>query len=186
MLRILLCFCLGVLALPTLADIYRWVDDSGRVLYSDRYREGAERVDVGPLSTYKAAPAPKYVPGRPKVEPAADLYQEFVIQRPEQEATVRANDGRVSVSLLTRPALRDGDQVEIALDGTPHPQRLSATQFTLNDVVRGTHSLQATIYDAAGSKLITSDPVTFHVQRVSVGGRPGIAPAPPIARPRPR
>ena len=38
------------------AEVYRWHDEQGRVVYSDEYVPGAELVDVSDLPTYTPTP----------------------------------------------------------------------------------------------------------------------------------
>ena len=70
------------------------------------------------------------------------------------------------MTLELQPALRPGHRVRVYFDG--EPREVSGTQFTLDDVYRGVHNLQAEVVDANGNVMIRSDPSRFYVQQTSV------------------
>lgn len=78
----LLCCCL-LLALPVSAnEIYRWVDDNGVVHYTDRPREGAERLTIrtaSPSTPARASTvaAPRGEQSELMAEPDADQTAEI-------------------------------------------------------------------------------------------------------------
>ena len=43
-----------------------------------------------------------------------------------------------------------------------------STQFSLNELNRGTHRLQVSVVDAQGSTLISSSTTTFHLRKASI------------------
>lgn len=96
-------------------------------------------------------------------------YASLQILRPHQDETIHDNNGRVPVALHLVPALQtaQGHRIQILLDGRPYGSDRAGTQFTLDNVDRGTHTLQAMVVDRAGDKLIASDSVTFHLWRAS-------------------
>ncbi len=76
----LLCCCL-LLALPVSAnEIYRWVDENGVVHYTDRPREGAERLTIrtaSPSTPARTVSAPRGKQGELMAEPDADQTAEI-------------------------------------------------------------------------------------------------------------
>jgi len=63
-----LLFCTLMLAVPAQAEIYKYVDEKGRVTYSNKPSKGAHKVDLPPLST---VPPPKLEASKPsKAEPS--------------------------------------------------------------------------------------------------------------------
>ncbi|HIA07815.1 MAG TPA: DUF4124 domain-containing protein [Chromatiaceae bacterium] len=165
--RISVLLALCICSLVVSAEIYRWVDERGQIQYSDRYHEGSEPVPLDGLTTYKSRNRGLPAARGPKAEPAS-IYQQLSIQNPQPDQSVRANDGRVQVSLLLQPPLRAGDQLGLTLDGITNPDRLTSSQFSLTEVVRGTHTLGVSVYNASGNTLISADPVVFHVLKTSV------------------
>lgn len=164
--RYLLFFLSLLFALPGLArDIYKWTSDEGVVIYSDTFQAGAEKVSV---STGKGAQSdnPKQA-ADPKAAADTDQYQTFEVVQPENEATIRNDEGMVIVGLGLSPALLPGHKIHIYLDGDKIPGEVNATQFTLNKLNRGTHSLQVKIVDADNNPQISTALVNFHLRKAS-------------------
>jgi hypothetical protein len=170
--RIFLPLLIFFLAMPALAkDVYKWTNEEGVVIYSETYREGAERMHV---SGDKSSP-------RSGTE-AADEFQEEAVEgavgdsdytkleivQPENEATVRNNEGTVTVGLVISPTLAEGDSIKIVVDGSELENDLKSAQFSLNNLNRGTHSLVVRVVDKDGNVQITSNSVNFHLRKASV------------------
>lgn len=172
----LLCLgCACLLAnLPGNAEIYRWVDAEGRVIYGDnppnKKRAQAMQLPIltvadSPASTKavdSAQPAPTPDPAEP---PAA--YTAFKISAPAADEGIRANDGNVNVTLDIQPALRAGDSITLYLDGKQVATG-TANTFTLEAVERGEHSLFAVLSDAQGNIVQNTETIKFSVLRHSV------------------
>lgn len=178
-LLILLLCCLPLIAT---AGVYKWIDADGTVHYSDTPREGAEEIHVAPPQTYTPGPMPSFSP-RPEVPEPAPAYTRFELTAPADDATVRDNTGAVSVSFSIEPVLKvdQGHRLVVLLDGqagTPG----QATTVTLENVDRGTHSLQGQIIDAAGRVLISSPSIKVHVHRQTVMTPHRAPPPPPVVK----
>jgi FlaG/FlaF family flagellin (archaellin) len=159
-------------SLPLYArDVYKSTNDDGVVIYSDTYQEGAERVRViGTKSTSSPADA-KGDQGQGDAQADAqgvEGYQSLEIVQPENDATVRSNEGTVSVSLALTPTLVDGHSVKITVDGKELPGEVRSTQFTLNNLNRGNHTLETRIVDASGNVVIRSNRINFHLRQASI------------------
>lgn len=158
--------CSAALALAcagaSAATVYRWVDENGVVHYSDQPHQNAQTVEVKPqtvpsmdtteVSTSSGAPPAQRSP-----------YSTCKLARPENDE-VFLNTDTVNARLRVEPALRPGDRVLFSLDGKQ--TGTEGTDITLK-VVRGSHSLSATIEDAAGNTVCKSASVTFHVRQPS-------------------
>src|SRR3569623_1549144 len=161
-----------VIATPALAAVYKTVRPDGSVTYSDQPpRDEAQPHTLPPLQTIPAenlAPAAP-APNRSNTAPVAEIYQRLAIVQPEQAATLRDNPGNITVQVALDPPLvtKEGDYIDIALDGTPAAQG-SGSGYTLTNIDRGAHTVEASVSSAAGQTLIRSAPVTFHLQRTSV------------------
>lgn len=96
-------------------------------------------------------------------------YTAISIVHPASEAIIHNNDGTLEVALSVAPALQiEGKhRIRIHLDGIDLPETRLTTQFSLTNIERGTHTLQAAVVDQSGRALITSAPVTFHMWRAS-------------------
>jgi hypothetical protein len=56
----------------------------------------------------------------------------------------------------------------VSLDGQRVETPPGATQFTISEVFRGEHRLSVSVVDENGRELVSSEPVTFYVQQVSL------------------
>ena len=153
-------------------EVYRWVDEDGVVHYSDQPHPGAEKLRI------ESAPAPgtrlpaNAVAGR--ADPARDeqptdpsfSYQSLTVSQPAAEETLWNIGATLSVTLDLQPALRPGHRVRVYFDG--EATEVSGTQFTLDEVYRGVHNLQAEVVDANGNVMIRSQPSRFYVQQTTV------------------
>ena len=72
----------------------------------------------------------------------------------------------MTVTLL--PEQRPGDKVVFVLDGQPVNGSGGPPVFSLPQVDRGTHTVQATVKSPDGQVICQSTPVTFHVHQPSV------------------
>jgi len=159
-----------------MAQAYRWVDADGVVHYSDRPREGAERI-VLPQDTRRPAPrpAPSSTVSRRQAAateteeaPAAFKYESLEISTPAAEETLWNIENILNVSLSVEPALQTGHQIRVYFDG--EPQMVGGTSFQLEEVYRGIHNLQAEIVDETGKLMIRSRTNRFYVQQNAIGG----------------
>ncbi len=171
--------CLALILAPglALAEVYKQVLPDGSVIFSDQPAPGAEQVEISPVQTYKPPPIPNSTSNRStRNDDKSDArhYDELRIATPEDDATIRENAGNVHIEIVLSPALKtqEGHRIALYLDGRVVAEPGRSTVFNLKNVDRGTHQLQAAIVDARGKPIKTSDPVTFHLLRVSVLMRP--------------
>ena len=151
--------------------VYRWVDESGQVNYSDRPGPGAVRIE---LST--DAPSPNTGRSSPRVQsPALETrpsgaagYESFVVIQPAPQETLWGTAGRVEVALGVSPDLQPRHRLGLYLDGVLADLETRATRFEIENVYRGEHTVQAVILDDTNKELLRSAPVTFFVQQTSI------------------
>jgi len=160
-------------ATPALADqIYRWVDSSGQVHYSDVPRDGAEQVDIAPTQTFAA---PKRVARSSSSPASADAtdepagYDAFVIVSPSQEETIWNTGGVITIAVSASPGLQQGHSVTIYYNGNPVEKAPESTRAQLSEVFRGEHRITAEIRDASGKVIEKADPVTFFYRQTAGG-----------------
>lgn len=151
-------------------ELYKWVDKDGTVHFSDQPTAGAEKIKVKDVDTIPALKSP---PAGPESPPAAVTHYEITFTSPKAEETIRDNAGNVNVSVNLTPPLNDksGDTLQFSVDGQPQGDSGMATQLTLTNLDRGTHTVQATVLDGANRPL-TSARVTFYLQRFSALNNP--------------
>lgn len=170
-------------AVGALADVYRWTDSQGNTHFSDVPHDGAEKMNVPDAQSF-SSPASKLnsQPADPDADEDKATPQEYTkikIMQPKKEETIRNNDGSVVVSVQVRPQLFDEDSLQIIYDGTPMGEPQHNLNFQLRGIYRGSHTVAAQIVSADGKVLMTSDTVTFFMQRPRVGMGANGTPRPP-------
>lgn len=166
--RIALFLVLAAIPALAAAAVYRWVAPDGSVEFSDQPHPGAQKVVIPPANVYKPAQLP--TPTAPAAAaPSRAPYRFFRIVAPAAGATVRSNNGDVSVALKVEPALRvaRGQAFVLLLDGKRLPGRYRTPRAMLDNIDRGTHTLRAQIVNAGGKVIMATAPVTFHLMRYS-------------------
>lgn len=153
------------------AGFYKWVDSDGVAHYSDHPVEQAEELRIpgagdrpgdsvteNNQETVQAGQEPQQTDG----------YTQFEILDPEQNQTLRNDEGEVRVSMLLQPALQEGHKISLTVNGTPLETLNISTQLILREVPRGSHTLQATIVDVEGTPLISTPVVNFQMRKAAL------------------
>ena len=96
-----------------------------------------------------------------------ETYIGAVIVSPGNDAAVRGNAGNLTVRARIDPQLQNGHRLQLLLDGVPRGVARRMPAFELQNIDRGTHSLQLQILDNAGGVVFTGAPSTFHLLRHS-------------------
>lgn len=160
-----------LLAQAAQADVYKTINADGEVVFSDVPSEGAERVRLPEVSTYKPPP-PKRSPASVSAGKAdtAAPYKSFKVSAPENEATIWDNEGIVTLALALEPALLidTGHRIQFFLDGKPDGTPEIGLSHTYRDIERGSHTLSAAVVDVEGNAIISTDQVTIHLHKASV------------------
>ncbi len=167
--RYLLAISMLVLACPLAAQVYKWVDGDGNIIYSDTPHPGAEEIPATEVQTIKMPPLPK-AEKKPPAKPKALPYQTLSITRPADGETVRDNTGQVEVSVSLKPPLqvRYGHRLQLQLDGRPYAEAGTTTGFQLQNLDRGAHSLLVQVLDKEGRVFASSTSVVFYLHRQTV------------------
>ena len=195
LLPLFLIVCISAVAQA--ASVYRWVDSDGQIHYSDHPTAGSEPIELRGSSVYtprelpdinrddEVEPTDEEVeptdegaePTDEEAEPAGEeeglegeevVYESLRVVVPDNDETVRSNEGEVRVSIELQPGLAQGHKIRIYLDGNKASGELPSTQVTLQNVERGTHSLAVAVVDATGRELIRSPVSNFHLRRLAV------------------
>ena len=171
----LVLFLITILVIATTqADVYRWVDESGSVMYGDKppKNSSAKRVELPTLTVADALPAePSATQSSSTHTPPAEedkpAYSDFKINAPQADEAIRANDGNFTVAINLKPALKAGDGIVLYLDGK---QAAAGSQlnFELKEIDRGEHSVFAVLNDAKGNIIQNTETVKFSLLRASV------------------
>jgi len=151
--------------------IYRWVDENGKMHFSDTPIPGTEQINVKE-SNLLSSPKPKSKAKvsqqeKNKDEKPAITYQ-ATITSPEDDKALRSNNGTINIHVVTKPEKENTQKLQLYLDGkklgTP---QISQTIRALN-IDRGTHQVQVELLDEDGNSLAKTQVVTVHLQRTSI------------------
>ena len=168
-------------ASETKVQLWKWTDANGVVHYSDVPGPGAVRVGVSvdqgsggdsasssdaeqgsDASAGSEGGEGSYVP------PASSIYRSLTIQSPDDQASFFDANAVVNVQIGLEPALAKGDSIYLFLDGKRVTDGGNAMAYSLSNIVRGEHRLQAIVYDADGVEKIRSAPVTIYMKQPTV------------------
>jgi len=170
---------LGASSLAAATEVWRWVDQDGVVHFSDKQIPGATRVQLQPTTPQPAFTAvPTRALPRPveytKLKPGAP-YSSCDVIEPADDTAFDAPEF-VQLSVRPLPALRPGDRVAVALDGTSVADWTPGSlTYVLQQPERGTHSIAIRITSAQGQPMCASKTSIFHVRQPSLK-RPGRKP----------
>jgi len=172
---------LMAVALPAVAQIYKYTDANGNTAYSNQPPDGtaAQTVELPPLNsvgqqqsytlplptpaTAAPAPAPATATAAPANTGAAYSTLELT-DIPTQEA-LRANNGTFTVGVKMEPRLQRQHLLRLVLDGAPYGQPSNVPRLQLVNIDRGDHTLGVQVL--AGEQVVQQSAlVPFTVQRV--------------------
>ena len=166
-----------VCAVPTAAEVYRWVDENGEIHFSDIPHENSETVTLPKTQTFSPL-TPTTQPAQSAVEAGQDkqadkaaiiLYESVDVISPTHNEVLWSTGGTVKVSVSVKPRLRGDHILMIYLDDllveslTGNKRDMELTQ-----VFRGEHTLHATVRDANGEVVGRGNSVSFTVKQTSI------------------
>ncbi|MBV7575961.1 DUF4124 domain-containing protein [Pseudomonas sp. PDM32] len=162
-------FILLLIALPAMAQIYKYTDANGATAYSNQPPDGtsAQPVDLPPLNSIERQP-----PGEaaPVAEAAANEqpqkpYEVLELTGLPNTEALRANNGTFTINVLIKPRLQAPHLMRLLLDGQPYGQPVNVPILQLVNIDRGEHRLAVQVID--GENVVQQSlTTTFSVQRV--------------------
>lgn len=167
-----------LLVLPSLAsaEIYRYINENGEVVFADKPVAGAQKQNVPSPTTVPGFKVPKSA-GTTDTEqtdttqtPEFTRYQKLEILQPPHDTQVRSNAGVVDIAVKAVPELvtNRGHRFQINLDGKRLQTSWATPNFSLPNLDRGTHTIKVLVVDDQDSRiLIESQEITFHLFRHS-------------------
>ncbi len=133
--------------------VYKTVDEDGNIIFTDKPSEKSEEIKIQDLQTIDNPNPAKYKPGSNQADKTQFKYESFEVTKPESGAGIRSNTGNVSISVSLEPGLRGGHKIILSMDGNEIGTGYSAS---LQNVDRGTHSINAKVIDGNGKTLIST------------------------------
>ena len=173
-----------LLAASVQADVYKSVNENGEIIYSDQPSPNSQRMKLPELPTYKAPPVPGFSSPQNTAPAVVNPYKSVKILEPENNATIRDNQGIVRVQVALDPPLmtKDGHKIQFYLNGEPHGMPVGTTSISFSNLDRGTYTLSTSVVNTDGVALMSSAPVEFHLHRESL-----LNPNSPLnAKPKPK
>lgn len=158
----------AALAVPA----WTWVDKTGERHYADRPVPGATRIELHEAQAIgvqnATASASTGSAEQTGAAQKAKPYTQFNVLSPSQQQTLWNIGGTLNVQVQLTPPLQADQHLDVYLDGKLIKIGATSPQFTVPDVYRGVHSLQAVIVDGQGNEVLRSLAVTFYVQQTSI------------------
>jgi hypothetical protein len=161
-----------LIALCTLAQagVYKRTDPQGNVEYTDVPRSTQEKpIPLPPATTYTPPPVSGTATGPQTGAQVmqSSAYRSVTISQPADDEAVRDNAGNLSIQVSSDPALQANHRFVVLIDGEKQAEGRGGS-LQVQNVDRGTHSLQVNVVDGGGQVLASSPVVKFHMLRVSV------------------
>ncbi|MBV6824470.1 DUF4124 domain-containing protein [Pseudomonas sp. PD9R] len=160
-------FILLLIALPAVAQIYKYTDADGNAAYSDQPPDGvtAQPVELPPLNSVEPQAPPAPASRTSTSERATSAYEVLELTGLPSTEALRANNGTFTVNVLIKPRLQGQHLFRLLLDDQSYGQPSNVTILQLVSIDRGLHSLAVQVID--GDTVVQQSPtVTFTVQRV--------------------
>lgn len=148
-------------------EIYKWVDKTGRVHYSDaRESKDSEKIQLSKPSVYSSPASQSSVSkGATTEKKKLTQYTNFAITYPANKSVVRNLDEGLIITFTASPGLFKGNYIQLIVDGRILPAKITSLSHSLGDLDRGTHFLQSSIMDKDGRLKKRASVVQFHVRK---------------------
>jgi hypothetical protein len=163
-------------------EIWRWVDKDGIVHYADQPGSpDAKLISVVDPNSYESDQATATYQssgGNAEESGPGSFYDSLTIVQPSAEQVFFGADPVVRVEAALDGSMQTGHSLVFHVNGKRRPAT-SGFGLELRNLPRGTYVVQASVIDANGATLITSDQTAFHVRQPSIN-----SPQSPQARPR--
>lgn len=167
MLRNGLMIALTSISLVCVAQVYKHVDENGKVTFTDKPAAGSVLIEIREPNTL-AAPAKieYYTETAPAAAAVAKGY-EVKITAPANETVIPRGAGNFSVSANVSPDLQSGSKLQLLIDGVAEGEPQRSSSWALSNVFRGTRQLEVVVLDDRGKELAKSEAITVYVFRPS-------------------
>lgn len=154
------------------AEVYRYTDENGNVVYTDEPRgeDQAEKITVRKIPIINMPDGPlteQTLQQRQKKQEPTAAYQRIAFTEPANDSAFWSGSGNIALTVQAEPPLRPTHQFEVLLDGEPLG-RNAAGVFTVQHIDRGTHTASVRVVNGKNNLVQSGESVTFTVHRPSV------------------
>ncbi len=167
---------LVTLLTPLYADVYRYVDKNGNVIFTDSPPEGsnAKKIVVKEPTTesaFEPAQSEVYLKPAPTKKPtkntSASINYSISVSSPENGIAINAPGGSLNVVVSVQPPPQQEYKIRIMVDGYEAATSDSPIA-TVTGLNRGQHSINAQLLDSEGVVLATSHTNVVTILRPSI------------------
>lgn len=163
----------------TSAAIYTYIDANGARVFTDQPPKH-QRTETLNIKSTNQVPATPVITAPPvyqeSLEPLPVQYQLLRILVPEPNATIRANDRQLIVTVNSEPGLLEGHHYRLLLDGEAVGEPTRSPVFPLKDLNRGTHLLAVEIINQQGAVLERTPAQPFHLRQITLNDKRRVNP----------
>lgn len=145
-------------------EVYRTIDEDGRVIFSDIPQQHSEQIEVKPTNIQ---PAIKPTAPIRKTRQTESIHYHARLSSPDDGQLYGPGQRSLSMSLSLSPALHSDHQIEFWLDGkrVGGPSSSSSASLNMGIKMRGRHQVSAKVIDSDGNTVVSTPSVTIHVVR---------------------
>ncbi len=152
------------------AAIYQWTDEQGITHFSDD--EGKPKsatkleVELTPpsIGSLTQSRTPEASTATTTVTDKSIAPIDISIDSPQDQQTLRSNNGEITVSATLNTTLTYGLSIRLLIDGVIHSEQIDS-QFKVSNVPVGSHKLQLQIINKSGKVIASSELITVYLHR---------------------
>ncbi|MCL1089854.1 DUF4124 domain-containing protein [Shewanella profunda] len=161
-----------LLSMQAQATIYKWVDKDGKVHYSDEPRANAEVVELNEKTLNQIALPPVKIASDNNNQVIEDIQYQINIISPEEEATVRDNNGDFEVVATVSPEIKSQFLMQLKLNGNVVGPPQVGGRFKLTNVDRGEYTLVVDAMTQNGKVFASSSPRKIFLHQAAMSKTP--------------
>lgn len=181
----LLGLALSIGQVMAVSEVYKKIEQDGRVTYSDTPLENAELIELTPVKTYTAPPLPQESTDSASssddaVEP--ESYSVMIVS-PDPDSFIPIGTNGIEVKIFTTPGLYENHRLRLSVDNKQYGDLQTSNLFFIKEIENGSHTLKADVVstDDSDQILSSSNEITIHTKR-SYLFNPGLPSAPQMPR----
>lgn len=154
-------------ASPSTAQVYKTLDKTGKVTYTDNpaAEEKSEEVDISKTNTQPPIKKIKIRPTPPKASPEAPEFN-LKIESPKEGAKIGAAAGSIPVSFSTSLQIKN-HQIKVTMGSSSIllPKGANSGALPISKTTRGKQTISAQIIHSTGTVIDTAPPVSVYIIR---------------------